>query len=119
VRILILLVLAGSLGSVIICSATADVSSASETSESDGATSTSANAEAPRRRLVDWNQYESPWFSLRIGGVVMGDVAGYSQDAASVSQVGTLNTQTQLRNFRLTVQLPLHQRQRRPRGLPG
>jgi phosphate-selective porin OprO/OprP len=75
----------------------------SEVMDAAEATSTSANAEEPRRRLVSWNHYEGEWFSVRLGGVVMGDVAGYSQDAASVAQVGTLNTQTQLRNFRLTL----------------
>lgn len=74
----------------------------SEVRDAGDATSTSANAEEPRRRLVSWNQYEGEWFSARLGGVIMGDVAGYSQDAASVQQVGDLNTETQLRNFRLT-----------------
>jgi phosphate-selective porin OprO/OprP len=78
------------------------VEQSSESSDAGKATSTSANAEEPRRRLVGWNRYEGEWFNLRIGGVVMGDVAGYSQDAASVEQVGTLNSETQLRNFRLT-----------------
>jgi phosphate-selective porin OprO/OprP len=73
-----------------------------EVNHSSSVTSISANAEAPRRQLVSWNQYKGPWFSMRLGGVVMGDVAGYSQDAASVAQVGTLDTQVQLRNLRLT-----------------
>jgi phosphate-selective porin OprO/OprP len=67
------------------------------------ATSISANAEEPRRRLVSWNHYDGEWFSIRLGGVLMGDVVGYAQDSGSVGQVGTLDTQTQVRNFRLTL----------------
>src|SRR5215469_3846295 len=74
----------------------------SEVKYAADATSISANAEEPWR-LVSWNHYEGEWFSVRLGGVVMADVAGYSQDAASVQQVGQLSTVAQLRNFRLTL----------------
>lgn len=61
-----------------------------------------ADAEAPKRRLVSWTQFEGPWFSMRVSGMAMGDASGYSQNAASVGQVGNLDPGTQLRSFRLS-----------------
>jgi hypothetical protein len=36
-----------------------------------------AGTEAPRRTLVRWNEYERPFFTIRFGGAVLYDDAGY------------------------------------------
>jgi phosphate-selective porin OprO/OprP len=45
-----------------------------------------AEAVEPRRRLVHWNEYEGPFFTIRVGGGVLVDYVGYSQDDASQQQ---------------------------------
>jgi phosphate-selective porin OprO/OprP len=45
-----------------------------------------AEAVEPRRRLVRWNEYEGPFFTIRFGGAVLFDYATYSQDEASLQQ---------------------------------
>ena len=45
-----------------------------------------AEAVEPRRRLVRWNEYEGPFFTIRVGGGVLVDYAHYSQDEASRQQ---------------------------------
>ena len=42
-----------------------------------------AEAAEPRRRLVKWNEYEGPFFTIRFGGGVLYDYAAYSQDEGS------------------------------------
>jgi phosphate-selective porin OprO/OprP len=46
-----------------------------------------ADAETPRRRLIRWNEYEGPFFTVRAGGGVLFDYAAFSQDEASGQQV--------------------------------
>ena len=45
-----------------------------------------ANAETPRRRLIRWNEYEGPFFTIRVGGGVLVDYATFSQDEDSSEQ---------------------------------
>jgi phosphate-selective porin OprO/OprP len=45
-----------------------------------------ASAEAPRRRLIKWNEYEGPWFTLRAGGGFLFEYDAFTQDAASEEQ---------------------------------
>ena len=45
-----------------------------------------ADAETPRRRLIRWNEYEGPLFTLRVGGGVLYDYAAFSQDEESTQQ---------------------------------
>ena len=45
-----------------------------------------ALAKDPRRRLVKWNQYEGPYFTLRVGGGLLYEGAWYSQDEESQEQ---------------------------------
>ena len=46
-----------------------------------------AEAREPARSLVKWNHYEGRIFSIRMGGGVLFDYAGYSQDAGSRAAV--------------------------------
>jgi phosphate-selective porin OprO/OprP len=59
-----------------------------------------ADAEEPRRRLVRWNEYEGPFFTVRMGAGVLYDVAGYAQDDESRQQLA-LDAEGKLRDFRL------------------
>src|SRR5574339_330864 len=57
-----------------------------------------AQAEETRTRLFTrWNHYEGPLFSIRVGGGVLYDYAGYSQDEASEEQFPDLNGDGKLR----------------------
>jgi phosphate-selective porin OprO/OprP len=61
-----------------------------------------AQAEETRTRLFTrWNHYEGPLFSVRVGGGVLYDYAGYSQDEASEEQFPDLNADGKLRDFRV------------------
>jgi len=59
-----------------------------------------SEAEAPRRRLVRWNEYEGPFFTLRAGGGVLYDFAAYAQDESSKQQF-QLAPQFKLRDARV------------------
>ncbi|HEY2808114.1 MAG TPA: porin [Steroidobacteraceae bacterium] len=58
-----------------------------------------ADGIAPRRQLVKWNQYEGPYFTLRLGVGAGWDYAAYAQDAESKEQM-TLHSTDGLRDFR-------------------
>jgi phosphate-selective porin OprO/OprP len=58
-----------------------------------------ADSGAPRRQLVSWNEYDGPWFSMRLGGGLLYDFATYSQDEDSKQQM-TLRPSGVLRDFR-------------------
>ena len=45
-----------------------------------------SSAETPRRRLVKWNEYEGPWFTIRLGGGYLFEYTAVSQDDASTQQ---------------------------------
>lgn len=59
-----------------------------------------ANAETPRRRLIRWNEYEGPYFTIRVGGGVLYDYAAFAQDAASAQQFD-LTSEGKLRDARV------------------
>jgi phosphate-selective porin OprO/OprP len=59
-----------------------------------------SSAEPPARRLVKWNEYEGPLFTLRVGAGVILDAATFAQDDASREQF-ELEPDTQLRDFRV------------------
>src|SRR5215470_16057410 len=40
----------------------------------------------PRRQLVHWNEYAGPHFTIRAGGGLLLEAAGFSQDDASKEQ---------------------------------
>jgi phosphate-selective porin OprO/OprP len=58
-----------------------------------------AEAEEPRRRLVRWNEYEGPLFTIRMGTGVLYDAAGYAQDDDNRQQL-ELDADGKLRDFR-------------------
>jgi phosphate-selective porin OprO/OprP len=59
-----------------------------------------ADRDGPRRKLVDWNRYEGPYFTLRVGVGFGYDYAAYAQDADSKEQM-TLSPASGTRDFRL------------------
>lgn len=50
-----------------------------EAGEADG-------VEPPRRKMVKWNEYEGPYFTIRVGGGLLFEGAAYEQDAESERQ---------------------------------
>jgi phosphate-selective porin OprO/OprP len=42
--------------------------------------------EPPRRQMVKWNEYEGPYFTIRVGGGFLFEGAGYAQDEESEQQ---------------------------------
>lgn len=59
-----------------------------------------AETEEPKRRLVKFNEYEGPWFALRVGGGFLFEGAAYSQDTASREQL-ELSADTKVRDARI------------------
>ena len=59
-----------------------------------------ADAVAPQRRLVKWNEYDGPISTARFGYGFVYDIASYTQDDASRQQV-SMPTEHGLRDFRL------------------
>ena len=68
-----------------VCAQQAD-STAKDTSAAAGVSAGEAEADPPRRRLVKWNEYEGPLFTLRVGAGFLVDYATYDQDEASKEQ---------------------------------
>jgi hypothetical protein len=46
-----------------------------------------AQAEEPARRLVNWNEFDGKFFSIRLGGGFLVDYGAYSQDETSQAQI--------------------------------
>ena len=59
-----------------------------------------SSAEPPARRLVKWNEYEGPLFTLRASAGVILDAGTYAQDDASREQFD-LKPDEQIRDFRV------------------
>jgi hypothetical protein len=59
-----------------------------------------SSADPPARRLVKWNEYEGPLFTLRASAGVILDAGTYAQDATSREQFG-LEPNWQVRDFRV------------------
>jgi phosphate-selective porin OprO and OprP len=68
-----------------VCAQQAD-SVAQDTTPAAGVSAGEADADPPRRRLVKWNEYEGPLFTLRVGAGFLVDYATYDQDQASKEQ---------------------------------
>src|SRR5262245_50680161 len=60
-----------------------------------------SSADPPARRLVKWNEFEGPFFTLRASAGVILDAGTFWQDDASVGQFGVLEPETQVRDFRV------------------
>ena len=58
----------------------------------------STDGDMPKRRLISWNEYEGPYFSLRVGGGFLYDTAGYAQDDESEEQLDLVAT-TDVRDY--------------------
>jgi phosphate-selective porin OprO/OprP len=59
-----------------------------------------ASAAPPARRLVEWNEYEGPLFTLRVSAGVLLDAGTFAQDDASREQFD-LEPDWQVRDFRV------------------
>src|SRR5262245_49220172 len=59
----------------------------------------SANDE-PKRRLIKWNEYEGPLFTIRVGGGYLYDYVAFTQDENSKEQVD-VEDQWKLRDARV------------------
>jgi phosphate-selective porin OprO/OprP len=59
---------------------------AQDTTLADGVSAGEAESDPPRRRMVKWNQYDGPLFTLQVGAGFLVDYATYSQDDASKEQ---------------------------------
>jgi phosphate-selective porin OprO/OprP len=59
-----------------------------------------ASADPPARRLVKWNEYEGPFFTLRASAGVILDAGAFVQDDASREQFD-LEADSQVRDFRV------------------
>jgi phosphate-selective porin OprO/OprP len=60
-----------------------------------------AEAEVPRRRLVNFNEYEGPIGSIRVGFGFLTDYATYHQDEASKEQFPDLSPEWKVRDSRI------------------
>jgi len=67
------------------------------TSSNDAA---GADGDAPRRKLVSWNEYAGPFITARLGGGFLYDYSAYDQDEDSKAQMD-LAAKADLRDFRL------------------
>jgi phosphate-selective porin OprO/OprP len=59
-----------------------------------------ADAETPRRQLVRWNEFEGPFFTIRMGGGLLYDASAFSQDDESLRQF-QLDADHKIRDARL------------------
>src|SRR5215210_7702859 len=62
-------------------------SAAQDTTPAAGVSAGESEAEPPRRRMVNWNEYEGPLFTIRVGAGFLVDYATYAQDDAGKEQV--------------------------------
>ncbi|HQP45081.1 MAG TPA: porin [Thermoanaerobaculales bacterium] len=58
-----------------------------------------SSVESPRRQLVSWNEFDGPFTTLRFGGGLLYEIAGFSQDDESQQQFD-LSTEDKVRDFR-------------------
>ena len=77
-------------------------SAARDTTLQTGISAGESEAEPPRRRLVKWNEYEGPLFTLRVGAGFLVDYATYAQDDASKEQMD-LEPGFKIRDSRLLI----------------
>lgn len=66
----------------------------------DTITAGEAASEPPRRRLVKWNEYDGPLFTVRVGVGLLYDVGTFAQDDTGREQLGELKPGGQVRDSR-------------------
>jgi phosphate-selective porin OprO/OprP len=71
---------------VVVFSACPNVLAAQQPGQAIDDTIEAGEDREPARQLVEWNHYEGPHFSIRLGGGVLFDYAAYKQDAGSREQ---------------------------------
>ncbi len=59
-----------------------------------------ATVAEPKRKLVNWNEYEGPFFTIRVGAGFLYEAAVYTQDDESKQQF-VLEPDSKVRDFRL------------------
>ena len=69
------------------------------TSTIDKPADAQAEDEMPDRKLVRWNEYEGPYFTIRFGGGILYDFASYAQDRDSKQQI-EMHPLGKVRDFR-------------------
>src|SRR5215204_7413706 len=97
---LVLVVLAGS-NVRSACAQQAD-SAAQDTTPAAGVSAGESEAEPPRRRMVNWNEYEGPLFTIRVGAGLLLDYATYAQDETGKEQI-SVEPGFKLRDSRLII----------------
>ncbi|HZL85975.1 MAG TPA: porin [Candidatus Krumholzibacteria bacterium] len=90
----------GLIGSLLL----ADAASAQDSTKADSPLDETieageAQSSEPRRKLVHWNEYEGPYFTIRLGAGFLYEGAAYSQDDASQQQFD-LEPDTKVRDTR-------------------
>jgi len=60
-----------------------------------------AATDQPKRALLKWNEFDNKFFWLRVSAGIILDAGTYQQDAASKEQVGDLDADWQVRDFRV------------------
>src|SRR4051812_21070954 len=68
-----------------LCAQQAD-SAAQDTAAAAGVSAGEAEADPPPRRMGKWDEYEGPFFTIRVGAGLLVDYATYDQDAPSKEQ---------------------------------
>jgi phosphate-selective porin OprO/OprP len=72
---------------------------AQDTSTVENTIDAQESSEPPRRRLVKWNEYHGPYFTMRVGAGLLLEVGGFAQDDDSKQQI-TMHPDQRLRDFR-------------------
>jgi len=78
---------------------TQDQTQESPTSTLETTIDAEESSEPPRRRLVHWNEYEGPYFTMRFGAGLLLEVASFAQDDNSKQQI-KMHPDQRLRDFR-------------------
>lgn len=76
--------------------------SAQDTTPAAAISAGESEAEPARRRLVNWNEYDGPLFTIRVGAGFLVDYATYAQDDAGKEQI-SVEPGFKLRDSRLII----------------
>lgn len=76
-----------------------DASNAPSNQTLENTVEAGVSEEEPRRKLVHWNEYHGPYFTMRAGAGFLFDYTGYAQDKESKEQIA-LTPDEKVRDFR-------------------